>query len=423
MSEIEKIPFKDRLVHAWNIFRNKDPSYWDTGTSYSGSRAPNNWGLSIGSERSILTSVYNRIAVDVASLVYKHVLLDEEDRYVETVKSKLNNCLRVEANVDQTGRAFIEDIALTLLDEGSVAIVPTMATENPENTESYDIGEMRTAKIKEWFPNSVRIEIYNSETGNRDEYVVPKKSTSIIENPFYPIMNEPNSTAKRLANKLSLLDSIDNRNGANKLDILIQFPQIIKTSQQRKLAEVRLKNLEEQLRSSRLGVGYIDGSENVVQLNRPVENQLFTQVVELTEELLGQLGMTKEVLNGTATPEQMNNYFNQTVEPIASAITDEMTRKFLSQNARTRGYAIKFFRDPFRLLPITEVAEIADKFTRNEVATSNEIRQAVGMMPSKDPRADELRNSNISESKDQQEFDVNGNPVGNNIGGNNQNGW
>lgn len=423
MSDIEKIPFKDRIVHAWNVFRNKDPSYWDQGVSYSGARAPDNHRLSLGAEKSIVTSVYTRISVDVASLVYKHVLLDKEDRYLETIDSKLNNCLRVEANLDQTGRAFLEDIALRLCDDGSVAVVPTIADGNPDVTDSFDVQEMRCASIKEWFPESVRVEIYNNLTGNKDEYIRPKRSVGIIENPFYPIMNAPNSTAQRLMNKLSLMDRFDNRQGADKLDVLIQFPQVIKTDYQRRLAETRLKNLEEQMKTSRLGIGYIDGSEHVVQLNRAVENQLKEQIEYLTNELLSQLGMTMEILNGTAKPEVMNNYFNQTVEPIASAITDEMTRKFLSKNARTRGHSVKFFRDPFRLLPITEVAEIADKFTRNEIATSNEIRQAVGMMPSKDPRADELRNSNISESKDQQDFDVEGNPVQNNIGGNNQNGW
>lgn len=422
MSDETKVPFKDRLVHAWNVFRNKDPSnYWDYGQGYSGTRAPSKQRLSLGAEKSIVTSVYNRIAVDVASLVYKHVQLDEQDRYVSTIDSQLNNCLTIEANIDQTGRAFIEDVVLCMLDNGVVVIVPTLTDKDPDSTDSFDVGQMRTARIKEWFPENVRIEIYNDITGNKDEYVRPKRSVGIIENPFYPIMNESNSTAQRLMHKLALLDGIDDRNGADRLDLIIQMPYVIKTDLQRRLANKRLEDLEAQLKTSTLGIGYIDGSEKVVQLNRAVENQLQGQITELTSTLLSQLGMTMEILNGTATPEQLNNYFNRTVEPIASAITDEMTRKFLSQNARTRKKAVRFYRDPFKLLPITEVAEIADKFTRNEIATSNEIRQAIGMMPSNDPRADELRNSNISEAKGQQELDVFGNPVTNKTGGNNQN--
>lgn len=422
MNEIEKIPFKDRLVHAWNVFRNKDPSnYWDYGQGYSGTRAPNKRRLSLGAEKSIVTSVYNRIAVDVASLAYKHVQLDKQDRYVSTIESNLNNCLTVEANIDQTSRAFIEDIVLTMLDNGVVAIVPTLTDENPDETESFDVGEMRTATIKEWFPQNVRVEIYNDITGNKDEYVCPKRSVGIIENPFYPIMNESNSTAQRLMHKLALLDGIDDRNGADRLDLLIQLPYVIKTELQRKLANKRLEDLEAQLKTSTLGIGYIDGSEKVVQLNRAVENQLQSQITELTSTLLSQLGMTMEILNGTAKPEELNNYFNRTIEPIASAITDEMTRKFLSQNARTRKKAVKFFRDPVKLLSPSDFAEVADKLTRNEIATSNEVRQMIGMMPSTDPRADELRNSNISESKDEQHMDVFGNSVTKNIGGNNQN--
>lgn len=422
MNEIEKIPFKDRLVHAWNVFRNKDPSnYWDYGQGYAGTRAPSKQRLSLGAEKSIVTSVYTRIAVDVASLVYKHVQLDDQDRYVSTINSKLNNCLTIEANIDQTSRAFIEDTVLCMLDNGVVVIVPTLTDEDPDATDAFDVGEMRTAKIKEWFPQHVRVEIYNDVTGNKDEYVRPKRSVGIIENPFYPVMNESNSTAQRLMHKLSLLDGIDDRNGADRLDLLIQMPYVIKTDLQRKLANKRLEDLEAQLRTSTLGIGYIDGSEKVVQLNRAVENQLQSQITELTSTLLSQLGMTMEILNGTAKPEELNNYFNRTIEPIASAITDEMTRKFLSQNARTRKKAVMFFRDPFKLLSPTDFAEIADKLTRNEIATSNEVRQKIGMMPSDDPRADELRNSNISESKDQEHMDVFGNPVTNNIGGNNQN--
>lgn len=423
MSDYEKIPLRERISHAWNVFKNKDPSYnyWDMGQGYAGSRAPNRPRLSIGAEKSIVTAVYNRIAVDTASLVYKHVQLDEEGRYVSTENSYLNKCLTRRANLDQTGRAFIEDLVLRMLDNGVAIIAPTETTEKPDDTESFDIKEMRVADLKEWFPDRVRFEIYNPITGEKEEYVRPKRTVGIVENPYYSVMNEPNSTAQRLMHKLSLLDAIDDRNGADRLDLIIQVPYTIKTNLQRRLANRRIEDLTQQMRSSNLGIGFIDGSEKVVQLNRAVENQLREQITDLTSTLLSQLGMTMEILNGTAKPEELNNYFNRTIEPIAAAITDEMTTKFLSENALTRGKAVMFFRDPFKLLSPTDFAEIADKLTRNEIATSNEIRQKIGMMPSKDPKADELRNSNISESKDQQDFNVYGDRV-NNTGGFNQNG-
>lgn len=424
MDKLDKIPFRERIAHAWNVFRNKDPSqFYGSGSAsgYSGSGIPYRPGFSATTEKSIVTSIYNRIAVDTASLVYRHVLLDTQGRYLETTDSYLNKCLNLEANIDQTGRAFIEDIILRLLDNGKVAIVPTLTSEDPETNDAFDIKEMRVGDIKEWFPKEVRVELYNDVTGERTEYMMKKRAIGVIENPFYPIMNEPNSTAQRLKQKLYLLDSVDNRTGANRLDLLIQVPYTIKTDLQKKLADARLRTLEETLERSKLGIGYVDGSEHVVQLNRSVENQLVEQVTTLTAELMSQLGMTMEILNGTADTNAMNNYFNRTIEPLASAICDEMTRKFLTSNSRTRGYAVKFYRDPFKLLPITDVAEIADKFTRNCIATSNEIRQSIGMMPSKDPKADELKNSNISESKNQQDYDVYGDPV-NNTGGINQNG-
>ena len=419
----EKIPLKDRLVHAWNIFRNKDPSaFLNYGYDYSGTGISGKRRLSVGAEKSIITSVYNRIAVDVASLTFKHVVLDDQERYMETYNSRLNKCLTIGANIDQTGRAFIEDAILTMLDEGVVAIVPTVTSENPLKEDgSFDIHEMRTATIKEWYPKKVRVSIYNDETGQMDELLLPKKSISIIENPFYAIMNEPNSTAQRLMTKLSLLDGIDNRTGSDRLDILIQFPQVIKTQLQRKLAKQRLDDLQQQLRSSPLGIGYIDGSEKVVQLNRAVENQLVTQITDLTSTLLSQLGITQEILNGTADANTMNNYFSRVIEPLASAITDEMTRKFLTPTAITQHKAIKFYRDPFKLMPITDIAEIADKFTRNAIMTSNEMRQKIGMTPSQDPNADVLSNKNISESTDIQKYDINGNPINNNLGGDYQN--
>lgn len=420
MDKIGTIPLKDRLVHAWSIFRNKDPSLYTFSGSYLGSDMPSRIKLSPGAEKSIINTVYTRIAVDVASLMFKHVKMDDDDRYLKTLKTGLNHCLTVEANIDQTGRAFMQDVVLTLLDNGEVAIVPTVTDDDPTNGEAFDVESMRVARIKEWYPQAVRVEIYNDINGQREEYVVPKRMASLIENPFYPIMNEPNSTAQRLMTKLSLLDGIDNRNGADRLDVLIQTPQTIKTDYQRKLAQKRLAELETQLKNSRLGIGYIDGSEHVIQLNRSVENQLLSQITELTSTLLSQLGMTMEILNGTADANTMNNYYTRIIEPIASSIVDEMTRKFLTPTAITQHKAIKFFRDPFKLMPIADIAEIADKFTRNAIMTSNEMRQKIGMAPSKDPNADVLSNKNISDSPDVQKYDVNGNPI-NNIGGNDQN--
>jgi len=421
--DYEKIPLKDRLVHAWNIFRNKDPSaYMNYELGYSGTGISGRRRLSIGAEKSIITSVYNRIAVDVASLTFKHVLLDELDRFLETYNSRLNRCLAISANLDQTGRAFMEDVVLTMLDEGVVAIVPTVTSEDPFKEDgSFDILEMRTATIKEWAPDKVRVSIYNDITGEKEDRVLPKRSISIIENPFYAIMNEPNSTAQRLMTKLSILDGIDNRTGSDRLDLLIQFPQVIKTQLQRKLANQRLEDFQRQLKASPLGIAYIDGSEKVVQLNRSVENQLVTQITDLTSTLLSQLGFTQEILNGTADANTMNNYYSRIIEPIASAIADEMTRKFLTPTAITQHKAIKFYRDPFKLMPITDIAEIADKFTRNAIMTSNEMRQKIGMPPSKDPNADVLSNKNISDSPDIQKYDVDGNPINNNLGGDYQN--
>lgn len=424
MDDYGKIPLRERLVHAWNIFRNKDPStYAINGLSYLGNTNPNRPHLSIGAEKSIVIALYNRLAVDVASLSFKHVKTDEDDRFLNVENTKLNRCLTVEANKDQTGRAFLEDAVLSLLDEGVIAIVPTQTTDSPIDNEAYDVIAMRVAKIKEWYPDHIRVEIYNDITGQKDEYLLPKKSCSIIENPFYPVMNEPNSTAQRLMRKIALLDSIDNRNGADRLDLLIQFPYTIKTDMQRKLALKRLEDLQLMLKKSSLGIGYIDGSEKVVQLNRAVENQLVSQVTELTSTLLSQLGFTQEILNGTADANTMNNYFTRTVEPIASSITDEMTRKFLTPTAITQHKSIKFYRDPFKLMPISDVAEIADKFTRNAIMTSNEIRQKIGMRPSADPNADVLSNKNISDSPDVQKYDVNGNPMNNDVGGDYQNGY
>lgn len=402
--------FSERIVHAWNAFMNKDPTnYQNRGQSYS--NRPDRIRITRGNERTIITSVYNRIGIDCAAIDIKHVRLDERDRYIETIQSGLNNCLTLEANIDQTGRAFVQDIVMSMMDEGAVAIVPIDTSINPANSASYEIETMRTGKIIEWFPQDVRVRVYNDRNGRFEEVIVPKKSTGIIENPMFAVMNEPNSTMQRLIRKLSLLDIVDEQNGAGKLDLIIQLPYIIKTEARRQQAEERRKNIMDQLQSSKLGIAYTDGTERITQLNRPIENQLMTQVETLTRMLYSQLGLTEEIMNGTADEKAMTNYYNRTIEPIMSAIVDELKRKFLTKTARSQRQSIKYFRDPFKLVPTTELAELADKFTRNEIMSSNEFRQIVGMQPSQDPSADELRNSNISASKDEVHYDVNGNPI------------
>lgn len=391
----------NRLQHGWNAFMNKDPTeytYQDIGVGY-GAR-PDRVRFSRGNERSIVTSIYNRIAIDVAAIDIKHVKLDENERYVETVDSKLNNCFSIEANLDQTGRAFFVDVVSSMLDEGCVAIVPVDTTADPRLTNSYDILTVRTAKILEWYPNHIKVRIYNELTGQKTEKVIPKRLAAIVENPLYAVVNEPNSTMQRLIRKLGLLDYIDEHNSSGKLDLIVQLPYIVKTPQRQQQANDRRKLIEDQLVGSKYGIAYIDGTERITQLNRPVENNLMSQIEYLTSMLYSQLGITKEILDGSANEATMLNYYNRTIEPIISAITEEMERKFLTKTARTQGQAIRFFRDPFRLVPVAELAEIADKFTRNEIMTSNEIRQIVGMNPSSDPKADELRNKNLSEPKD-----------------------
>lgn len=402
--------FTDRLAHAWNAFMNRDPtkSYRPEGQSYS--NRPDRIRTTRGNERTIITSVYNRISLDCSAIDVKHVRLDERERYVETLDTGLNNCLTLEANKDQTGRAFIQDIVMSMMDEGVVAVVPIDTDFSPENG-SYKIETLRTAKIIEWFPNDVRVRAYDDRTGKFQEIIVPKKTTAIIENPMYAVMNEPNSTMQRLIRKLSLLDVIDEQNGAGKLDLIIQLPYIIKTEARRQQAEARRKDIVDQLQSSKLGIAYTDGTEHITQLNRPVENQLFSQVETLTRMLYSQLGLTEEIMNGTADEKVMTNYYNRTIEPILSAIVDEFKRKFLTKTARSQRQTIKYFRDPFKLVPTTELADLADKFTRNEILSSNELRQIVGMQPSKDPQADELRNKNISAAKDQQRFNIDGQVV------------
>ena len=388
--------FGSRLKHAWNAFMNKDPTYKNYGTGYS--MRPDRPRFSRGNERSIVTSVYNRIALDVAAININHCRLDKDGRFVETIDSNLNNCLNLEANMDQTGRAFIQDIVMSMFDEGSVAIVPVDITFNPEVTSSYDILSMRTGKVVEWYPNSVRVKLYNDCTGQKEEIVLPKSSVGIVENPLYAVINEPNSTMQRLIRKLNILDSIDEQSGAGKLDLIIQLPYIVKSDARREQAEKRRKAIEDQLSGSKYGIAYTDGTEKVTQLNRSVDNNLMKQIEYLTSMLYSQLGITQAVLDGTADEKTMLNYYTRTVEPIISAIVDEMKRKFLTKTARSQLQSIVFFRDPFKLVPVNDLAEISDKLTRNEIVTSNEIRQKIGMKPSSDPKADQLRNSNINQS-------------------------
>ena len=392
-----EVTFGSRLKHAWNAFLNKEPtrSYQDYGMGYS--YRPDRTRLTRGNERSIVTSVYNRIALDVSSISVQHVRLDENNRFLSVIDSGLNGCLTVEANLDQTGRAFMQDVVMSMLDEGSVAIVPTDTTFNPEITGSYDIQTMRTGQILEWHPSHIKIRVYNELTGRKEEIVQPKKTTAIVENPLYAVMNEPSSTMQRLVRKLNLLDVVDEQSSSGKLDLIIQLPYVIKTEARRQQAEKRRKDIEDQLSGSKYGIAYTDGTERITQLNRAVENNLMKQIEYLTSMLYSQLGITQSILDGTADDKTMLNYYNRTTEPIISAIVDEMKRKFLTKTARSQLQSILFFRDPFKLVPVNEIAEIADKFTRNEIASSNEIRQVIGWKPSKDPKADELRNKNLSE--------------------------
>lgn len=401
-----EISFTSRLKHAWNAFTgNRDPTnyYRDTGVGYS--YRPDRSRLTRGNERSIVTSVYNRIALDTAAISIKHCRLDENNRFVSAIESGLNNCLTVEANIDQTGRAFIQDVVMSMLDEGCVAIVPTDTTFEPKTTGAYDILSMRTGKILEWYPEDIRVRVYNERTGNKEDIKVPKKTVAIIENPLYAIINEPNSTMQRLIRKLALLDVTDEQTASGKLDLIIQLPYVIKTDARRQQAEDRRKDIEMQLAGSKYGIAYTDGTEKITQLNRSVENNLMNQVETLTAMLYSQLGITQTILEGTADEQTMLNYYSRTIEPIVSAIVDEMIRKFLTKTARSQSQSIMFFRDPFKLVPVNNIAEIADKFTRNEIMTSNEIRQIVGMKPSDDPKADMLINSNLNQEKGAFDFD------------------
>ena len=387
--------FGSRLKHAWNAFTGTDyTTYQDVGPGYSS--RPDRIRLTRGNERSIITSVYNRIALDVAALNVQHIRLDENGRFLFVIQDGLNTCLTVEANIDQTARAFIQDIVVSMLDEGCVAIVPVDTTYDPSVTGSYDIQTMRVGKILDWYPQHVRVRLYNERTGTKENILVPKSTVAIVENPLYAVVNEPNSTMQRLIRKLNLLDVIDEQSGSGKLDLIIQLPYVIKTEARRQQAENRRKDIEAQLSGTKYGIAYSDGTERITQLNRSVNNNLMSQIEYLTSMLYSQLGITQSILDGTADEKTMLNYNNRTIEPIISAIVDEMKRKFLTKTARSQSQSISFFRDPFKLVPVNDIAEIADKFTRNEIMTSNEIRQVIGMKPSDDPRADELRNKNLS---------------------------
>lgn len=392
-----------RLKKAWNAFtNNRDPTavnsqYHDVGTGYV--YRPDRVRFSRGNERSIVTSVYNRIAMDVASIAIKHCRIDKNGRYIEEIKSGLNDCLTVEANIDQSGRSFIQDAVMSMFDEGAVALVPVDTSIDPRKSNSYDILSMRTGKILEWYPAHVKVRVYNDRTGQKEDITLPKRSVAIVENPLYAVINEPNSTMQRLVRKLNILDAIDEQSGSGKLDLIIQLPYVIKSEARQNQAEKRRKDIEEQLKGP-YGIAYTDGTEKITQLNRPVENNLMKQIEYLMNQLYGQIGMTPSVLDGTANEQEMLNYNNRTIEPIISAIVDAMKRSFLTKTARTQGQTVMFFRDHFKLVPVSQIAEIADKFTRNEILSSNEIRQIIGMKPSDDPKADQLVNSNIAQPAD-----------------------
>ena len=391
--------FTERLQHAWNAFLNREPPYtthYDYGSSYS--YRPDRIRLTRGNERSIVNAIYNRISIDVSAISIKHVRLDENERFVEDIDSKLNYALNTEANIDQTGRALIQDIVMSMFDEGVVAVVPTDTTINPYISGGYDVETLRTGKIIEWYPEHVRVKIYNEKTGHREDITLPKKMVAIIENPLYSIMNEPKSTLQRLIRKLNLLDAIDEQSGASKLDLIIQLPYTIKTEARRKQAEDRRKDIEMQLAGSKYGIAYTDATEHVTQLNRSLDNNLMKQIEYLTSMLYGQLGLTQNIFNGSANEQEMLNYYNSTIEPILSAITNEMNRKFLTKTARKQRQSIKYFRDPFKLVPVNQVADMADKFTRNEILSSNEFRAIIGFKPINDERANELRNKNLNQS-------------------------
>lgn len=394
--------WQSRLKHAWDVFRNREPTreYRETGPgSYY---RPDRTRLSRGNDRTMVAPLFNRIALDVAALSISHCKVDDNGRFVETVKSGLNNCLTLEANLDQTSRAFIQDVVMSMLDEGVVAIVPVETTLNPEETGGYDILSMRTGKVVQWYPQKVRVRLYNEWTGEQEEVLLPKKQVSIIENPFYAVFNEPNSTMQRLMRKLALLDQVDEQTSSGKLDMIIQLPYAVKSEARRTQAKEKVNDIKNQLKDSAYGIAYIDATEKITQLNRPLENNLLKQIEYLMNTLYSQLGITQSILDNTADEQTQLNYQSTTIEPIVSAIVDEMKRKFLTKTARTKNQTIKFFREPFKLVPVNRIADIADKFTRNEIMTSNEMRQVIGMKPSDDPKADMLRNSNLNHPDEEQ---------------------
>ena len=395
-------PIGSRLRKAWNVFRNKEEevaSYWTTDIGPAYYARPDRSRLSFRNERTIINSILNRIALDASSIDIKHVKLDEDGRYLEDIDSGLNRCFNIEANVDQTGRAFRNDMFLTLLDKGSIVLVPTEATPNPIFNEAFDVNSMRVGQVVQWHPKYVRVKVYDERDGQKKEITLPKRVVAIVENPFYATMNDENSTMQRLIRKLNLLDVIDEQSGSGKLDLIIQLPYVVKSEKRQKEAISRRDGIAEQLKDSQYGIAYIDGTEKITQLNRPVENNLLKQIEYLTDLLFSQLGLTQEILNGSAEPAVMQNYFSRIVEPIVAAVTDECHRKFISKEKQADNEAVEYFRDPFKLIPVENVAEIADKFTRNAIMSSNEIRSIVGMKPSNDPEADELRNKNLSEPK------------------------
>lgn len=388
--------FVGRVKRGWNAFMNRSPTVYEPNLGIGYSYRPDRPRLTRGNERSIITSVYNRIALDAAAITIQHVRLDDNGRFSSVINSGLNERFNLEANIDQTGRAFVQDIVMSMLDEGCVAILPVDTDSDPDESGSFTIETMRTGQILEWYPRKVRVRAYNDISGRKQDILISKSTIGIVENPFYTVMNEPNSTMQRLVRKLNLLDVIDEHNSSGKLDLIIQLPYVIRTETKRQEAERRRKEIESQLTGSKYGIAYTDGTEHITQLNRAVENTLMSQIQYLTSMLYSQLGITEEIMKGTADEKTMLNYYNRTIEPIVSAISDELKRKFLSKTARSQHQSIWFFRDPFKLVPVNDMAEIADKFTRNEIMTSNEIRQIVGLLPSTDPAADELRNKNLS---------------------------
>ncbi len=392
-----ELTLSSRLKNAWNVFLNRDPTAY---TKYHGpvsTYRPDRIQLTRRTERTIITSIFNRIALDCASIEMRHIKVDEDERYIKTIKSSLNYCLMDEANIDQTGRLFRQDLVMSMLNEGHVVILPVETDSNPDDTGSYNIKSMRAGKVVSWYPRHVKVEAYNDITGRKEEIIVTKESVGIVENPLWEVINEPNSTLQRLVKKLSLLDRVDEDSNSGKLDLIIQLPYVVKTETRRKQAEERRQMIEDQLANSKYGIAYTDGTERIVQLNRAVENNLMDQIEYLTSMLYSQLGITKEILDGTANEQTMVNYYNRTIEPILSAFADEMKRKFLTKTARSQGQSISFFRDPFRLAPIEKIAEISDKMIRGEIMSPNELRQKIGMKPSEDPNADALRNRNLNQ--------------------------